>query len=129
MAKDLNNSLSLTVESYYKTMKNIINYKDGASFLDIDDPTNQDGTKQDWQDKVAIGKGNSYGFEVLLQNIVSNPVQKIENLVHLFSPPDSANQNQNQFWPAALANGFPNLEKSSHFFRSGCPTWIRTMTG
>jgi hypothetical protein len=26
------------------------------------------------------------------------------------------NQSQNQFLPAALANGFPNLEKSSHFF-------------
>jgi CarboxypepD_reg-like domain/TonB-dependent Receptor Plug Domain len=67
MAKDLNKGLTLTVESYYKTMKNIINYKDGASFLEIDDPSNTDGTKQDWQDKVAVGKGTSYGFEVLLQ--------------------------------------------------------------
>jgi CarboxypepD_reg-like domain/TonB-dependent Receptor Plug Domain len=67
IAKDLNQGLTLTVESYYKTMKNIINYKDGASFLDIDDPNNREATKQDWQDKVARGTGNSYGFEILLQ--------------------------------------------------------------
>jgi CarboxypepD_reg-like domain/TonB-dependent Receptor Plug Domain len=67
IAKDLQKGITFTVESYYKTMKNIINYKDGASFLDIDDPTNQEATKQNWQDKVAIGNGTSYGFEMLLQ--------------------------------------------------------------
>jgi hypothetical protein len=50
MAKDLNKGLTLNVESYFKTMNNIINYKDGASFLELDNPENQGGTTQDWQE-------------------------------------------------------------------------------
>jgi hypothetical protein len=30
---------------------------------------------------------------------------------------------RNPFLPAARANRGPNLEKSSHFFRGGCPAW------
>lgn len=67
MAKDLSKNVTLTVETYYKTMSNIINYKDGASFLEIDNIDNTERTSQDWQDKVATGKGDSYGFEVLFQ--------------------------------------------------------------
>ncbi len=67
MAKDLSKNVTLTIESYYKTMNNIINYKDGASFLEIENLDNSDGTSQDWQDKVTTGKGDSYGFEILLQ--------------------------------------------------------------
>ena len=63
MAKDLSKNVTLTIESYYKTMNNIINYKDGASFLEIENLDNSDGTSQDWQDKVTTGKGDSYGFE------------------------------------------------------------------
>ena len=66
VAKDFNKSgLSLTVEGYYKTMKNIINYREGASFLLLDDPTSAEQVR--WEDNVTAGKGWSYGAEVLLQ--------------------------------------------------------------
>ncbi|MCU0338402.1 MAG: TonB-dependent receptor [Spirosomaceae bacterium] len=65
-AKDFEKAgLGLTIEGYYKEMNNIINYKEGASFLLIDDPTGAD--KIQWDDNVTSGRGWSYGAEVLLQ--------------------------------------------------------------
>lgn len=52
-------SFEFTVEGYYKTMNNLIEYKDGASYINLE---------QDWQDKVVTGgKGEAYGIEVLAQ--------------------------------------------------------------
>ncbi len=48
----------ISVEGYYKWMNNLIEYKDGASFQ---------GSAEDWQDKVEVGKGWSYGAEFLLE--------------------------------------------------------------
>lgn len=48
----------LSLEAYYKTMNKIIEYKDGASF-NISDTT--------WEEKVVMGKGESYGLEALLE--------------------------------------------------------------
>ncbi|NLA23720.1 MAG: TonB-dependent receptor plug domain-containing protein [Bacteroidales bacterium] len=45
-----------TLEGFYKSMDNLIEYKEGASFFDIG---------QDWESKVEIGKGWSYGLEFL----------------------------------------------------------------
>lgn len=39
-------------------MNNVIEYKEGASFLNVD---------KDWENKVAVGKGWSYGMEFFLQ--------------------------------------------------------------
>ncbi|GAB3983558.1 TonB-dependent receptor [Spirosoma terrae] len=61
----LGKGYALTVEGYYKTMQNIINYKEGASFLLIDDPTSAERVR--WEDNVTAGKGWSYGAEVLFQ--------------------------------------------------------------
>lgn len=47
-----------SVEGYYKTMSNVIEYKNGASFL---------LGSQDWQSKVTSGKAWSYGGELFLQ--------------------------------------------------------------
>ncbi|WP_375445983.1 carboxypeptidase-like regulatory domain-containing protein [uncultured Fibrella sp.] len=74
MAKDFTNGnsftngLTLTVEGYYKRMDNIINYKEGASFLLIEDPTSAQRVR--WEDNVTAGRGWSYGAEVLLQKKV-----------------------------------------------------------
>ena len=46
------------IEGYYKTMNNLIEYKDGANFMDS-------GTS--WEDKVASGKGDSYGVEFFMK--------------------------------------------------------------
>jgi len=49
----------LTLETYYKKMSDLIEYKEGASFF-------MEFTN--WDEKVAInGKGESYGIELLLQ--------------------------------------------------------------
>lgn len=46
-------------EVYFKEMSDLIEYKDGASYLNVD---------QDWQNNVATnGRGKSYGMEILLQ--------------------------------------------------------------
>ncbi len=69
-AQDLDKQgLTLTLEGYYKDMKNIINYKEGASFLEFDSP-DVTATKQDWQSKTTSGNGYSYGVEFLLQKKV-----------------------------------------------------------
>lgn len=48
----------VSVEGYWKTMHNLIEYKDGASFM---------GFSSGWEDKVSMGDGKAYGVEVLLQ--------------------------------------------------------------
>lgn len=50
--------LDLSVEGYYKEMNNLIEYKDGASFL---------GSTSGWEDKVSMGRGWAYGVEFLAQ--------------------------------------------------------------
>lgn len=47
-----------SIEGYYKTMNNLIEYKDGATFM---------GTGSSWEDLVEIGKGEAYGLEFFLQ--------------------------------------------------------------
>ncbi|UFH55605.1 TonB-dependent receptor domain-containing protein [Spirosoma sp. KNUC1025] len=69
IAKDFTDKgLTLTVEGYYKGMNNIINYKEGASFLLINDPTQANSVR--WEDNVTAGRGWSYGAEFLLQKKV-----------------------------------------------------------
>lgn len=51
----------ISLEGYYKTMENLIEYKEGASFF---------GSNTNWQDKVERGKGWSYGSELLIQKQV-----------------------------------------------------------
>lgn len=53
--------LDLSVEGYYKTMDNLIEYKDGASFF---------GSSTGWEDKVSMGRGWAYGLEFLAQKTV-----------------------------------------------------------
>jgi hypothetical protein len=55
---NLNQWVELSLESYYKTMNNLIEYKDGATFLNAD---------SGWEDKVSSGKGWAYGVELLAQ--------------------------------------------------------------
>ena len=47
-----------SLEGYYKTMDNLIEYKDGASFFN---------TQLDWQNKIQVGRGWAYGGELLIE--------------------------------------------------------------
>lgn len=53
--------VDLSLEGYYKTMENVLEYRDGASFL---------GSTTGWEDKVALGRGWAYGVEFLAQKKV-----------------------------------------------------------
>ncbi len=55
---ELPKNYQFSVEGYYKHMSNLIQYKEGASFI-------SGGT--DWQSKVTSGQGWSYGSEFLLE--------------------------------------------------------------
>ncbi len=47
-----------SIEGYYKTMKNILEYKDGMSVM---------GSSANWEDKVDMGDGRAYGVEFFAQ--------------------------------------------------------------
>ncbi|MBC7381780.1 MAG: TonB-dependent receptor [Bacteroidia bacterium] len=69
LAKDfVEKEFSVSIEGYYKESKNIIAYKDGASFLDLG-PGNNNTNKGSyaWEQNIVAGKGWSYGGEFLLQ--------------------------------------------------------------
>ena len=52
------NMYEVSLEGYYKEMKNIVDYLDGANFI---------GQATNWENKVAQGRGWSYGAEFFLQ--------------------------------------------------------------
>lgn len=56
--KTFNRLFDFSIETYYKTMDNVIEYKDGASFP---------GSSVSWEDKVEAGKGRSYGMELSVE--------------------------------------------------------------
>lgn len=51
------NEIVFSIEGYYKTMNNLLEYLDGASFI----------LGKNWEDKVDVGKGLSYGAEFFAQ--------------------------------------------------------------
>ncbi len=53
--------IEISVEGYYKSMTNLIEYKEGASFFSFED---------DWQNKIEIGEGRAYGTEFLIRKQV-----------------------------------------------------------
>ncbi len=50
--------LEMTVEAFYKTMENLIEYKEGASFT---------GIGSGWESKVEKGRGWAYGAELMVE--------------------------------------------------------------
>jgi hypothetical protein len=57
------NTFDFSIEGYYKSMNNLLEYKDGASFF---------GSTTDWEQKVCMGRGWAYGVEFLAQKTVGN---------------------------------------------------------
>jgi len=54
------NQIEFSLEGYYKQMDNVVEYKEGTSYLNAI-------TEQNWEDKITSGKGYSYGAELFLQ--------------------------------------------------------------
>ncbi len=66
LAKDfLDDGYSITLEGYYKKMDDIISYKEGASFLLLEDL--ETGQEIDWEENITSGQGWAYGAELLLR--------------------------------------------------------------
>jgi len=59
VAYALNNMYEFSMEGYYKKMHNLIEYREGASFFELN--------QGDWQDLVTDGSGESYGIEFLVR--------------------------------------------------------------
>lgn len=57
--------LSISLEGYYKKSYDVLGYREGASFLLIDDPSYAD--QFSWEKNVTQGSGRSYGMEFLVQ--------------------------------------------------------------
>lgn len=47
-----------SAEAYYKDMRNVLEYKDGANYL---------GSSHNWEEKVEMGRGRAYGIELMAQ--------------------------------------------------------------
>lgn len=56
--KSFGKGFEASIEGYYKTMNNSIEYKDGANFLNVN---------EDWQNKIEVGEGVSKGLEFFFQ--------------------------------------------------------------
>jgi hypothetical protein len=68
-AKDfIDKEVLLSIEGYYKESKNVISYKEGASFLEVTgDASAEQSENFNWEDNITAGRGWSYGAEFLLQ--------------------------------------------------------------
>jgi TonB-dependent Receptor Plug Domain/CarboxypepD_reg-like domain len=58
VARTVKEEYEVSIEGYYKQMKNVLSYSTGQNFL---------GINRDWQDKVVQGNGEAYGMEFLVQ--------------------------------------------------------------
>jgi hypothetical protein len=86
------NIIDFSVEAYYKNMYNLIEYKDGASFL---------GSSTSWEDKVNRGRGWAYGIEFMAQKSVGKTTGWLgytwSRSMHLFNLPDQEINNGEVF--------------------------------
>ena len=57
-ARTLPKGFQFSAEAYYKTMENLLEYEEGADFF---------SSGINWEDNVEVGRGWSYGGEVLLE--------------------------------------------------------------
>jgi len=58
LAQNFRGNYEISLEAYYKTLNNVMEYKEGAGFFDVSDT---------WEQKVLQGNGQSYGVELFAQ--------------------------------------------------------------
>lgn len=62
----IENKYDFSIEGYYKTMSNLIEYKEGASFFS--GLADEEATDREWESQIETGgSGESYGAEFLLK--------------------------------------------------------------
>ncbi|MGL4631836.1 MAG: TonB-dependent receptor [Leadbetterella sp.] len=70
VAKDFKKGFSITIEGYIKSMNQIISYKEGASFLPLEEIFDDSEKSIPWENNVTQGNGWSNGLEFFLQKKV-----------------------------------------------------------
>jgi hypothetical protein len=58
LAVSLKDEYEISVEGFYKTMKNLIEYHEGTDFFNF---------KDNWEDEITTGDGESYGIEMFVR--------------------------------------------------------------
>ena len=64
---ELRGGIQISLEGYYKWLKNVIDYQEGHSFLQA----------TDWTEVIAQGDGKAYGVEFLAQKTIGNTTGQI----------------------------------------------------
>lgn len=64
---EMKGSILLSVEGYYKWLKNVVDYREGHSFLQA----------KNWEEVIAVGDGRAYGVELLAQKTVGNTTGQV----------------------------------------------------
>lgn len=62
------NLLEVSIEGYYKDMDNIIDYKDGATFLESSSAYSINKTSYNFEEQLRTGRGYAYGAELMLKS-------------------------------------------------------------
>jgi hypothetical protein len=62
------NLLEASIEGYYKDMNNIIDYKDGATFLENSSTYTINKTSYNFEEQLRTGSGYSYGTELMFKS-------------------------------------------------------------
>jgi len=57
---DFKYGIEIGIEGYYKSMTNLIEYKEGSSFMTA-------SISESWETEIEVGNGNAYGMEVLIR--------------------------------------------------------------
>ncbi len=60
---EIGKGFNVSLELYYKKLRDILAYKETTGYFDF---------ASDWQNKLAVGNGESYGFELLLHRKMGN---------------------------------------------------------
>ena len=63
-----NKVIEASIESYYKNMNNVIDYKDGATFLESNPLYTIDNTSYNFEEQLRTGRGYAYGTELMLKS-------------------------------------------------------------
>jgi hypothetical protein len=63
-----NGVIEASIEGYYKNMNNVIDYKDGATFLESNPLFTIDNTSYNFEEQLRTGKGYAYGAEPMLKS-------------------------------------------------------------
>lgn len=56
----MKNTIELSVEGYYKKLDNVIEYRDGATYIVA-------SSEKSWEEQVTAGTGKAYGIELMAQ--------------------------------------------------------------